>query len=249
VRPLEGRRVLVLRPEGQAEELAAGLAELGAEPVIVPAIRILPPASWDQIDDALSRMKQFDWIAFTSVNGVQHFMNRLVEKGFSSKDLPGKVAAIGPATKRALQEKGAQVEWVPASYTTASMAEEFPMSYEPGGRAVCLVRADIATSDLEDLLMARGFDVERVDAYRTERGSAGALRTAVLNVDAVALTSASIVASFAEAAGQSLPEKVAIFSIGPATTKACQEHGIVVSSEARQHTIKGVLQEMANYSW
>jgi len=241
--------VLVLRPEGQAEDLAAGLAELGAEPVIVPAIRILPPASWDQIDDVLSRMKEFDWIAFTSVNGVQHFMKRLVEKGFSSKDLPGKVAAIGPATKRALQERGAQVEWVPASYTTASMAEEFPMSYEPGGRAVCLVRADIATSDLEDLLRARGFNVERVDAYRTERGSADALRTAVMNVDAVALTSASIVGSFAEAAGQSLPQKVAIFSIGPATTKACQDHGIRVTSQAGEHTMSGLLEAMADYAW
>lgn len=241
--------MLVLRPEGQAEDLAAGLAELGAEPVVVPAIRILPPASWDQIDDALSRMEHFDWIAFTSVNGVQYFMKRLLEKGYSSNDLPGKVAAIGPATKRALQEQGAQVEWFPASYTTASMAEEFPMSYEPGGRAVCLVRADIATSDLEDLLKARGFNVERVDAYRTERGSAEALRAAAQNVDAVALTSASIVGSFAEAAGQSLPQKVAIFSIGPATTKACEEYGMAVSSEARQHTIKGVLHAMANYGW
>ena len=241
--------MLVLRPEGQAGDLAAGLTALGAVAVVVPAIRILPPRSWGEIDGVLGRLDEFDWIVFTSVNGVRNFMGRVLELGLSAGDLPPSVAAIGPATREALEQAGATVEWVPGSYTTASMAEEFPMSYEPGGRSVCLVRADVASGELEDVLTARGFNVERINAYRTEPAGGAELLTAAADIDAVALTSASITASFADAAGRLLRPGTLVFSIGPATTRSCEEHGLVVSLESKEHTVPGLLRAMAAFEW
>ena len=231
---LEGRRILVLRPEGQAEHLARALGEEGADPVLAPAIRILPPADWGPIDAALGR--EHDWTVFTSVNGVAALRGRLPAGGL------GRVAAVGPATARALEGEGLSVSFIPRAYTTEALGRELP-----GPPAtVCLVRADIAGGDLEQILAQRGFAIDRIDAYRTEPQEPDRIAGALADgVDAVALTSASITEAFAAAAGDP-PELrgATVVSIGPATTAAARRAGLAVAAEASPHTIPGLVAAM-----
>lgn len=237
---LRGVRVLVLRPEHQASALVGLLAEHGAVPVPISAITILPPADWMKIDDAVLRLSEFDWIVFTSLNGVERFLSRAgLAEGF-----PERVGAIGPGTTDALLNMGITVDWMPESFTSAALSQELP-----GPPAnVLLVRADIATTDLEDTLRTRGFSVERVDAYRTESTHSNEIREAVSSVDAVALTSASIARSFAAATKTLDPEKLpARVSIGPATTAACTGAGLMVDVEAEEHTIPGLVRALEQY--
>lgn len=242
---LHGVRVLVLRPEHQASALVRLLEEHGAVPVPIPAIKILPPADWAQIDDAVLRLREFDWIVFTSRNGVESFLSRVGRGRIKTAEgFPERVGAIGPGTRDALLKLGITVDWMPQSFTSAALSEELP---DPPAN-VLLVRADIATTELEDTLRTRRFSVERVDAYRTESAHAEQIRKAVGTVDAVALTSASIARSFAAAAGTLEPEKLpAQVSIGPATTAACRGAGLEVDVEAEEHTIAGLIRALEQH--
>lgn len=229
---LEGRRILVLRPQHQADDLASALTSEGAEPVVVPAIRIvpvLPAGTWERVVG-----EGFDWVVFTSVNGVA-----ATGCGPTNGGRP-RVAAVGPATAEALASAGVQVDFVPSAYTTSALASELP---GPVGR-VCVVRAASAGPDLETILAGRGFEVERLDAYATEAEPAGGIVGALeTGVDAVALTSASIAEAYAAAAGGAGP--AAVFSIGPATTAAARSAGLSVTAEARTHTIPGLVETIA----
>lgn len=219
-------------------DLARSLAAEGASAVIVPAIRILPPDDWQAIEATLQR--SHGWTVFTSVNGVAALGDRLPAAAAS-----GRVAAVGPATAAALASRGVAVDFVPSAFTTVALAEELPGP----GTSVCLVRADIAGGDLESILASRGFAVDRVDAYRTETADLGSVARALgEGVDAVALTSASIVAALAVAISPpgGLGAATA-FSIGPATTAACRRAGIEVAAEASPHTIAGLVAAMADH--
>lgn len=241
---LDGVRVLVLRPEHQAGELAGQLEAEGATAVIVPAIRTVPPASWTKADEAITRAPNFDWAIFTSVNGVESVMARMEETGSDVQTLPERVGAIGPGTKRALEAHGVTVEWMPTSYTSVKVAEELPGP----PASVLLFRADIATKELDEALAARGFEVTRVDAYGTEACNTELVQKALDGVDAVALTSASIARSFVEACGDRKPDPdLVVCSIGPATSAECRRLGVEVTMEATDHTIPGLVEALKNY--
>ncbi|HEX2258718.1 MAG TPA: uroporphyrinogen-III synthase, partial [Actinomycetota bacterium] len=241
---LQAKRVLVLRAEHQANELAEMLSARGAQPVIVPVIRILPAKNRSMIDDALKRLHDFQWTVFTSVNGVESIVSRLYAGGQDPADgrpgftIPTRVAAIGPATARALLAAGVVVDWMPGAYTSVALAEELP---GPPSR-VLLIRAEVAPTELEEILRGRGFEVERLNAYRTEATGAPGLEQALRDVDAVTFTSAWIVRCFVEAAGSKLRHLDAtVCSIGPATSRACHNHGIKVDVEASEHTLPGLV--------
>jgi len=229
---LEGRRILVLRPERQAADLASALSAEGAEPVVVPAIRIAPTLSAGAWERLLSG--GFDWVVFTSVNGVAATGCR------PANGARLRVAAVGPATAEALTSAGVPVDFVPSAYTTVALGSELP---GPAGK-VCVVRAASAGPDLETILAGRGFEVERLDAYTTEPEPPDRILAAVeTGVDAVALTSASIAQAYAAAAGKAGP--AVIFSIGPATTAAARSAGLAVTAEAATHTIRGLVETIA----
>jgi uroporphyrinogen III methyltransferase/synthase len=297
---LEGRRILVLRPEAQADDLAGALEALGATPVVVPAIRIEPLLDWDAVDRALDRIGSYDWVLFTSVNGVAAVIGRMAEGGIGpevfrrDRSRPGTrhagagspaigevagipsdalqpsgpwIGAIGPATEQALERAGIAVDWVPSRFTTEALAAELPpVSERPGRRgmgSVCVFRADVAGPELDELLSARGFELHRVDAYRTvPTGSERIAAALASGVDAVAFTSASIARAFAEAAsehasadGSSAPHRGAapggggplplVCCIGPATARACRAAGLPVDCEAAEHTIPGLVRAIA----
>lgn len=239
---LAGRRVLVLRPEGQAEKLVQALIAEGAEPVVAPAIRILPPSDWGPIDRALTETGAFDWLVFTSVNGAA-VLDRVKDRAAGS--FPARIAAIGPATARAVEDRGFSVGFIPTAYTTRALARQLP---GPPARAY-LIRAEIAGAELDEELRARGFEVTRLDAYRTQRADGDEICAALdLGIDAVALTSASITRAFA-AALRSLDDLqgVRLYCIGPATEAACREAGLPVTGVAAEHTVAGLVAVMAGH--
>lgn len=247
---LQAKRVLVLRAEHQANELAEMLSARGAQPVMVPVIRILPAKNRSTIDDALKRLHDFQWAVFTSVNGVESILSRMQAGGKKRADgrpglnIPTRVAAIGPATARALHAAGVVVDWMPGTYTSVAMGEELP---GPPSK-VLLIRAEVAPTDLEEILRRRGFEVERLNAYRTEATGAPGLVEVLHDLDAVTLTSAWIVRCFVEAAGPKLRHMDAtVCSIGPATTRACHNHGIKVDVEASEHTLPGLVEALERY--
>ncbi len=136
--PLAGRRVVVTRPARQAASLAARLEALGAEVVHAPAIRIEPPESWAPLDEVLARIDSYDWIVFTSVNGVEVFYER-------AGTMPAvRYAAIGPATAEAIAERGAGAEVVPERFIAEALFEALSEHTDVKGQKFLLPRADIA---------------------------------------------------------------------------------------------------------
>lgn len=234
---MTGKRVLVLRPEGQADELAGELSARGLEPVVVPAIRIVAPLDAGPVERALGNLRRFEWLVFTSVNGASGFFDRMGGGG-TGAELPPRIAAVGPKTKQTLEERGVPVAWVPSRFTTQTLAAEFP---GPPSK-VCLIRAENAGTELEESLRSRGFEVERVDAYRSEPTNAGGIAAAIREgVGAIALTSASIADAFVGAAGTD-PGGAVVCSIGPATSEECRRLGLPVDVEATEHTALGLAQ-------
>ncbi|MGH2707084.1 MAG: uroporphyrinogen-III synthase, partial [Actinomycetota bacterium] len=191
---------------------------------------------------ALSETGAFDWLVFTSVNGAA-VLDRIRDRAPHRRT--GRIAAIGPATARAVESRGFPVGFIPTSYTTRALARELP-----GAPArVCLIRAEIAGPELDEELRARGFKVARLDAYRTRAADPGEIRAALaLGIDAVALTSASITRAFAAALGSPADLRGAVlYCIGPATAAACREVGLPVGGVAREHTVAGLVAAISEH--
>lgn len=225
---LAGKRILVLRPAQQAAELAGRIEAMGGEPVVIPAIEVEPAHDFSHIDELLAKLDEFAWLVFTSANGVDVIGPRIGARRAK------KIAAIGPGTSAALKLLGLTTDWMPTSFDTKTMASELP-----GTGRVLMVRALGADGELDEILGRRGFEVERIDAYRTKHVNARRLAEAVAAVDAVAFTSASTVESFRAA----IPGEVraAVCSIGPATSAACTRAELRVGVEAAEHTIPGLV--------
>jgi uroporphyrinogen-III synthase len=233
-------RVLVLRPEGQWEEFSRLLDARGFDPIVVPGIRILAPSDPAALDEAVAHRRLFDWIVFASANGVSAFVDGLGPRELGA----ARVAAVGPVTRRALERNQIKVDWIPTEFTTSALARQFPVA--PPAR-ILLVRAENAGTGLEESLGDRGYEVERADAYRTEPTGEAAIRRALeFGVHAIALTSASIVASFVSAAGRSA-NGAAVCCIGPATEAACRRVGLPVDTVAPVHTAEGLVEAIFSY--
>ncbi|MBA2565021.1 MAG: uroporphyrinogen-III synthase [Gemmatimonadetes bacterium] len=250
-RPLEGRRILVTRASAQAEELAAAVRALGGEPVLRAAIEVRPHEDPALLDRALDALATYDWVVFTSVNGVRHVWRRLDALGPQALDLledgedgrrPGqpRIAAIGPGTAAALERRGARPDYVPAEYVAEALARGLPCA--PGAR-VLLLRADIARAALRELLAARGAVVHDVAAYRTVEAR---FREAPGDVDAVTFTSPSTVRGFLRSAG-AVPARAAVICIGPVTARAAGQAGLRVDAVAESYTLNGLVEAVARH--
>ena len=251
---LAGRRVLVTRPEAQSGVLLEQLRVLGAEPIVCPTIRIEGPADWGPVDEAIVRLGSYDWVIFTSVNGVRYFCERLSagQGGLAALRRPGlRLAAIGPATAHALELLGLQVAFMPGRYVAEAILDEIgPVE----GMRILLPRADIARKALAEGLRAQGALVDEVTAYRTvpeaqpQAGNDAALPAGLARgVDIATFTSPSTVHGFLdllEAAGRPAAEVLAgakIACIGPITARAAEEAGLRVDIVAAEHTVEGLL--------
>jgi len=253
--PLAGRRILITRAREQSAGFAEHLRKLGGETVVFPTIEIVPPLRWDRLDAATDRLNSYDWIIFTSANGVHFFWQRLEERGKAPR-LPAslKVCAIGPATANQLRKKGIHVDYVPKEYIAEAIVDGFEkMSME--GKRILLARAKIARDILPRGLRAMGAEVEVVEVYRTVKPGGGSSKLKRLlekePVDAIAFTSSSTVNHFAELLKKENMKAslkgVAIASIGPITTRTAKDRGIEVQIQPKEYTIPALSEAIARY--
>ncbi len=243
-KPLAGRRVVVTRPRAQASDFMAWLAAQGAEAVAFPAIRIVPPPDPAPLARAAAEARSFDWLVFTSVNGVERFCEALTKAGLDSKALSrARVAAIGPATAAALRQRGMRVDVVPERYVAESVVDALAAAGELRARRVLLPRAAGAREVLPQRLAQLGALVTEVEAYRAVADADAATdlrgRLATGTIDAVTFTSSSTVRSFVEAVGTELGG-AAVACIGPVTADTARELGLPVTIVATEHTIPGL---------
>jgi uroporphyrinogen III methyltransferase/synthase len=250
-KPLYNRRVLVTRPRHQAAPMLRQLELLGAVPYLLPAVDVSPPEDWAGADAAIARLAEFDWLVFTSVNGVSAFLDRLRQKGRDLRALGGvKLAAIGPATAEALRERGLGPDLVPAAYDSDHLAAELLPAAR--GRRVLLARADRGSDVLRQVLGPEAH-VEQVVVY-AQRDSVApdaevweALR--VGTVEFVTLTSSNIARAFLEACDEPTRARVRagtvrLVTISPKTSAAVRALGYPVAAEAADYTIDGVVQAL-----
>jgi len=244
--PLFGHRVVITRARAQASELAARLAELGAEVVEAPAIRIEPRLGEPEVGRAVASLAagEFDVVCLTSPNGVDLLMQALTDAGHDARALAGAtLAAIGPGTARALARHGLRADVVPERSIAESLADELVRSGVEG-RRVLIARAAEARDVLPDALTEAGAVVDLVTLYETVRETLGEQeRAAVADADYVTFTSSSTVRNFVDALGgrDGLPTAARVVSIGPVTSTTARDLGIGVDVEAAQHDIDGLV--------
>jgi uroporphyrinogen III methyltransferase/synthase len=249
-RPLLGKRIVVTRARAQASDLVQKLGDLGADCIEVPTIEVVPPESWQPLDDAIAALKRYQWIVFTSVNGVDYFFDRLFAKGLDVRALGHlRTAAIGPATAERLLRYGLTTDILPATYRAESVVEAFARETMHGVN-VLLPRAKEARPILPAELRRMGATVDEVPAYRTIQASNNASYLVdelhAKRVNMVTFTSSSTVQNFCALLPPGeigdLLEGVTIASIGPITSETARTLGIQVHLEAQQYTIDGLIQ-------
>ncbi len=231
-RPLTGRRIVVTRAAEDAERLAGRLRSLGAKPIVAPVIRTEftdPP----ELAASLKDVSRFDWIVFTSRNGVEAVF-RLVE----SLEGP-RIAAIGPATRAALERRGAHVDLMPDTYVAEGIVETLG---DVTGLEILLPRADIARATLADQLTRRGARVTQVAAYETVMLPCDPATWD--DADTVTFTSASTVRGFLESGN--VPAGANVFCIGPITAAEARAHGLTVTAVAREYTEDGLIDALTD---
>ena len=243
-RPLFGQKVLVTRPAEQAEELARPLAELGAEVLFQPAIEIRPLPITDASDRLLDSPDRFDWLVFSSTNGVRCFFNRLAQKGRDLRALgPIKIAAIGAATADELTSYRLTVDLVPDEFRAESLAQallggaagkRFLLVRASRGREVLAEELTKAGGIVEQVVVYESIDVERPAPEIAEKLSAG-------QIDWTTVTSSAIARSLARLLGESL-RKTKLVSISPITSATLRELGFEPAAEAREYTMAGVVE-------
>ncbi len=247
-RPLFGKRVLVTRAREQASILTEKLEALGAECLEAPAIKIVPPESFAALDAAIDNLIAYQWLIFTSVNGVDAFYRRLEAAGLDSRALAGlQIVAIGSQTADRLRANGIQADVVPLEFRAEGIVAAMKNRLQPGAK-VLIARAAVARDVLPTQLREMGAAVDVVDAYRTEIGEADgaylARELAAGRIDLITFTSSSTVTNLLDILG---PQGVTLVSqaktacIGPVTAMTCQEHGITTDCIAGEYTIQGLV--------
>ena len=250
-RPLFGRCVVVTRARAQAGELSVELERLGAEVYEFPTIQIQAPEDFGPLDAAIRDLDSFGWIVFTSVNGVEAFLERLWHHGLDLRAVPrrAKVAAIGPATAQRIEEVGLRVDVVPEEYRAEALIEVLETDSITGKR-VLIPRAKVAREILPDKLREAGAEVVVPPAYESAPSSEGknelARRLGAGEVDCVTFTASSTVENFVGAFGPGeavgLLAETRVVCIGPITAETARGHGLRVDTEAEEYTIPGLVE-------
>lgn len=269
--PLEGLRILNTRTHEQAGTFSAQLSVLGATPVEFPTIRIVAPEDWEPLDNALKRLCEanwYDWLVFTSANGVQICFERMNRLGYGVDSIGEvRIAAIGPATANTLRKHGVRVDLVPATYiaeaiVSALIDDAYKQGEQLVGKRLLLARAAEARNVLVHELRRVGVEVDVVAAYRTvgidkegEHGQRILRQLEAQELDIITFTSSSTVRNFmhwlTEQSGsysdtfirgvvEFARPKVAC--IGPITSQTARECGLKVHIEAQEYTIAGLVE-------
>jgi len=245
-RPLFGLRVLVPRPGGQTEEIERLLREQGAEAICIPAIEIRGiAADVGRIRELIAQ--GWDWIIFTSSNGVKHLLGQLRAAGLDVRAMGGaRLAAIGPGTAKALEALGLNVSFVPARFTSEELAKTLPGPI--AGARILIPRAARAPDALPRLLGEQGAQVTELPVYETVPAAIDGRAVAAMldecRIHAIALTSSSGVRSLAAAVGAQALAKAGLACIGPVTEEAVRALGLEPAVVAEEHTAAGLVRAM-----
>jgi uroporphyrinogen III methyltransferase/synthase len=250
---------VVTRTREQASQLSAGLKELGAEVLEIPTIAVQSPSDPQPLANACENIESYDWLVFTSPNGVKAFFAALEAAGKDCRALHrAKVAAIGPATGKAVTKRGIKPDVVARTFVAEGLLEALA-DYDLNGAKVLLPRAAQAREVLPETLASRGAKVEVVPAYETvaPTGSAEALKQAMADgFDAVTFTSSSTVTNFLALLDQddrqklirrSKAKQITVASIGPITSQTAREAGLEVQVEPEAYTIGDLAQALSSH--
>lgn len=254
-RPLFGKRIVVTRPEDQAGNFIKTLSELGARCILFPTIEIIPPATWKEVDKAIEDLSKYDWILFSSVNGVKYFFERLDRAGHDARYLKGtKVAAIGPKTTVALMAKGVRPDLIPDTYWAEGVVEELKR-HPLDGKRVLLPRPAIARDYIPEKLKSLGALVNEVELYQTVRPEYSQDELDGLfkdgKIDMITFTSPSTVSNLlALFEGKSSYEgisKAEIACIGPITAQKAIEAGLRVTIVPDEYTVDALTRAIVEF--
>ncbi|MBF0618531.1 MAG: uroporphyrinogen-III synthase, partial [Candidatus Omnitrophica bacterium] len=253
---LQGKRILVTRPEHQASELVGILEGHGARVTSIPLIRIVPSKNTAQIKARLSALDQFNWLIFTSVNGVDLFLKAVAKHKISIASLKNKkFAAIGKKTAEHLEQAGIKVDLVPKDFVQEALAATMIKTIAKESKGVLLAHSAGSRPVLEQKLRAAGLKIETLDLYSAEPIKENHARVHTMfakrQVDAVMLTSSSCAESFLsvfkKAQLKAQTKGVVVASIGPITSDTARRAGLPVAVEADVYTIEGITAALIEY--
>ena len=247
--PLFGQRIVVTRAREQADALGAKLRALGAEVIEMPTIEIVPALDYGPLDRAITELPGYDWLIFTSVNGVRFFLERLDRSPQDLRALRARICAIGDATKQALEALHLKVDVMGEEFVAESLVAALS-KFDLAGKRVLLPRAAVARDVLPRALRDRGASVDVVEAYRTivpESAARLAEQTfgGSRKPDWITFTSSSTVQNFVKIAGAAVLDGVKVASIGPVTAATAKKLGIAVTVEASPYTTDGLVAAIA----
>ncbi len=250
-KPLFGLRIAVTRSHQQASRLSAMLEDLGACAIEVPTIRLVdPPDNYRALDEAVTHLSRYSWLVFSSHNGVQRFFARLQQYNLDSRALGGlKIAAIGSATARHLEQYGIRADLVPPSFRSEALAEALVPRLTESDR-VLWIRSQKARPILEEALQARRIPYDGVIAYAPVPALENKERLCSLlkagELDYITLTSASTVTSLLTLleSDKDLLDRVSLACIGPVTAEACTRNGLNPAVVADTYTLQGLVQKL-----
>jgi uroporphyrinogen III methyltransferase/synthase len=260
LRPLAGRTVVITRARSQAADFVNALEQYGAEVIICPTIEIKELDSYERLDEAIDHLYGYDWIIFTSVNGVEHFFRRLEGRGRQVHDLDEvRVCAIGEATAEKLRELHVHVDVIPDEFKAEGVfaaLERFVGGLEfLQGLNILLPRASVARDYLPQALQQAGARVDVVPAYQTvipeelDKGRMAAMLSG--NADCIAFTSSSTVRNLAQLFDSpdlsATLAGVTVACIGDVTAQTATEHGLEVAIQSEEFTIPALARAIADY--
>ncbi len=243
--PLFGQRIVITRALEQVGNLASRLRTLGADAVELPSIEIRPVDDYAALDTAIANLRAYDWLIFTSANGVRFFLERLDRSPLDLRSLGGRIAAIGPATKAALEELHLKVDRMGEEFVAESLLGSLS-DQDLEGRRILLPRAEVARDTLPAGLRARGAQVDVVAAYRTQAPENLAERARDLLADPhkpdwITFTSSSTVQNLVAAIGAPALARIRVASIGPVTSATARAMGLQVAVEASRFDENGLI--------
>ncbi|MEM7029677.1 MAG: uroporphyrinogen-III synthase [Chloroflexota bacterium] len=251
--PLSDRKILVTRAAGQNHKLIRQLNAVGAQAVECPTIQITPPDNLAPLQTAIQQLQTYQWLIFTSVNGVSYFWRQALKQGLSSSDFSAmKIAAVGPATENRLRDLGLSVNRLPREYIAEALVEAMG---QVSGQRILIPTANIARPTLTEELRAKGAIVDQIIAYQTQPAHPMPdFIERIERVDTVTFTSSSTVSNFVQMCQtKAYPfpkiQQRQIASIGPKTTQTAIDLGLPVHIEASSYTIDGLVEALVQTSY
>ena len=250
-RPLSGKRIVVTRTRKQAGALSNQLRSLGADVLELPTIRIEPPTELREFGELVQDAHSYDWLIFTSPNGVDAFFEMFFKLYDDAREIGGvKIAAIGPATAQRVRDFHLNVDLQPEEFVAEAVVRGFQKQGGVENLRILLARAEKARDVLPRELSRLGAIVDEAFAYRTvpeTRDITGARhRLLEEGADLITFTSSSTVENFL-ALGLPWPKGMQIASIGPITSKTATDHGLKIDIEARRHDIDGLVEAIRKF--